>query len=64
MKLNDTTTLEQLFAKADEWAAMPVSTLSDQQIALINFRNAARNTIQDEKNGGKMVDCFICVTGA
>ena len=64
MKLNDTTTLEKLFAQADEWAAMPVSTLSDQQIALINFRNAARNTISDEKNGGKNMCCFICYTGA
>ena len=64
MKLNDTTTLEKLFAQADEWAAMPVSTLSDQQIALINFRNAASKAIPDDKNGGSALYCFICWTGA
>ena len=64
MKLNDITSLKQLFDMADEWAAMPVSTLSDQQVALIHFRNAAKNIIQDEKNGGRMSECFICVTGA
>ena len=62
MNLNDTTSLEELFAQADEWAAMPASTLSEQQIALINFRNAAKETVSVSKNGGYIANCFICIT--
>lgn len=67
MKLNDTTTLDNLFALADEWAALPASSLSEQQVALINLKNTVMRSGIADKNGGAAFAvahaCFICVTG-
>lgn len=64
LSLKDTITLEKLFSEVDNWANMPVSTLDDQQLALINLKKAVMNASVADKNGGARVKCFICVTGA
>ncbi|MDI9413899.1 MAG: hypothetical protein QM401_10055 [Bacillota bacterium] len=66
--LTDTTTLEELFARVDEWSNLPSSSLSPQQIALIGLRNTVFETNEELKAGGGLVftsgsSCFICFTG-
>lgn len=65
MRLEDQTSLKDLFKMADNWSSLPSSSLSEQQIALINLKNVVNaSTLYDEKNGGRIACCFICITGA
>lgn len=66
--LTDTTTLEELFARVDEWSNLPTNSLSSQQIALIGLRNTVFETNEELKAGGALAfttggSCFICFTG-
>lgn len=61
--LKDTTTLEALFNEASTWENMSISSLSEDQIALINLKKAVNNRTRATKNGGSRAVCFICVSG-
>jgi len=66
INLADTTTLEALFKTADSWANLPVSTLSEEQLALLQLKNSVFKKSEARKGGGMQESsfCFICYTGA
>ena len=67
INLSDTTTLEALFNEVDSWGNLPTSSLSPQQIALLNLKHTAFTPTAELKNGGSCSGsalCFICFTGA
>lgn len=65
INLKDSVTLEGLFNEVDSWGNMPVSSLNEQQLALINLKKAVTNQAVADKNGGaSAAQCFICFTGA
>lgn len=63
ISLKDTTTLESLFSEANTWENMPISSLTEEQVALINLKKAVYSKKNATKNGGSVHSCFICVTG-
>ncbi|MDR1000582.1 MAG: hypothetical protein LBL96_07280 [Clostridiales bacterium] len=67
INLSDTTSLNSLFDMIDSWGNLPSRSLSAQQTALVNLKNSVfyANSVNGEsKNGGKALNCFICITGA
>ena len=50
INLSDTTTLEALFNEVDSWGNLPTSSLSPQQIALLNLKHTARFYHKEQNN--------------
>lgn len=67
INLSDEITLQELFDDVDSWSNLPVNSLSEQQICLIQLKNSTFNSELATKAGGSSSSggaCFICVTGA
>ncbi|MDU6599205.1 hypothetical protein [Finegoldia magna] len=66
INLSDEVTLKDLFDDVDSWSNLPVNSLSEQQLNMIQLKNSVFNSEAATKAGGSGYSgaCFICYTGA